>query len=108
MVDLNIKDKVLELLKRHPHLRDSDEKLTANIWLNESRGVVTAYDLLNLYANGGLTNAESIRRCRQKIQMENPELRGSSYEKRHAKQTKIKEQLGYESKNLRPIPQDNT
>ncbi len=98
MIDLTINDKVLALLKKHPHLRDSDEKLTANIWLNESRGVTTAFDLLNLYANGGLSNAESIRRCRQKIQRENPELRGNTYEKRHANQTKIKKQLGYETK----------
>ena len=38
---------------------------------------MTAYDFLRLYSEGRLTNAETIRRVRQKLQEENPDLRGT-------------------------------
>jgi hypothetical protein len=101
MIQVNgkLKEKVKFLLEKYPHLRDSDEKLIANIWFNETPMISTKYEFLQNYANGLITNAESIRRCRQKIQMEKPELRGKSYEKRHSNQSRIKNELGYEVNN---------
>lgn len=95
MISLSIKEKVKNLLEKYPHLRDSDEKLTANVWYAESQGVDDKFKFLELYSSGRLTNAESIRRCRQKIQEEFEHLRGILYCKRQLNQDKIKEQLGY-------------
>jgi hypothetical protein len=46
-----------------------------------------------LIANGNLPSSESIRRCRQKLQELNPELRGELWDKRHQMQTQVKEEL---------------
>ena len=73
------KEKVVWLLKNHPHLRDSDSKLLATFWHNEMNKMasgMTGLDVLRNIAEGKLTKPESIRRVRQKIQEENPELRG--------------------------------
>jgi hypothetical protein len=95
MINFTIKEKVKILLKENPHLRDSDERLIANIWFNESNGVDNKHQFLLLYSQGKLTNAESIRRCRQKIQEECEHLRGTLYFKRQLNQDKIKQELGY-------------
>ena len=95
MVNLSIKEKVLELLTKYPHLRDSDEKLCANIWFSKTPSGISATDFLALYAKGELPSSESITRCRRKIQEENPSLRGSLYKERQDKQEVIKEELGY-------------
>ncbi len=78
-----VKDRVKALLVKHPHLRDSDNRLIATIWkydlinMNLSHYRISGYDFLVLYSEGKLTNAETIRRVRQKLQEENPELRGT-------------------------------
>jgi hypothetical protein len=95
MINFTIKEKVKILLEENPHLRNSDERLIANIWFNESNGVDNKYQFLLLYSQGKLTNAESIRRCRQKIQEECEHLRGTLYFKRQLNQDKIKQELGY-------------
>lgn len=93
------KDIVLEMLERFPHTRKNDEALTANIWYRElhSKGMdpsnITAYKFLEILSKKGLSNAESIRRTRQKIQQKNPHLRGSTYKARQINQERIKEQL---------------
>ena len=80
--------KVESLLKSKPHLRNDDNMLLVNVWANElqERGVlpksIKDYNFLALYGLGELSNAESIRRCRQKLQQENPELRGGNYKGR--------------------------
>jgi hypothetical protein len=61
--------------------------------------ISTKYEFLQNYANGLITNAESIRRTRARLQEENSELRGKSYEKRHSNQSRIKNELGYEVNN---------
>jgi len=79
------KDRVKGLLTLHPHLRDSDNKLIATVWKYDllNGGMkpmeITAQAFLTLYADDVLTNAETIRRVRQKIQEECPELRGEVY-----------------------------
>ena len=91
----NILDKVINLLTNHPSLRDSDERLTANIWYNHTKNVkeIDAVTLLSRFAKGNLPSYESISRCRRKIQEEKPELRGKKWEKRHSKQKIIKKQI---------------
>jgi len=78
-----IKDKVLLLLEKNPHLRDSDFKLIANYYFfevgHEKMAKLSAMEFLDLFAKGSLSHSESIRRVRQKIQEDNPHLRGESY-----------------------------
>lgn len=90
---IKTKDKVKSMLIKSPHLRDDDNKLIANFYFHESEADLrtqTAIDFLFDFSIGKYTNPESIRRCRQKIQEENPELRGESWER--------KQNLGHETK----------
>lgn len=79
-------DKVLKQLNEDPRTRDSDDLLIAKIWFTEvspddlSKSVL---EFLTMFSKGHFTSAESIRRCRQKLQQELPGLRGKSYAARH-------------------------
>ena len=96
---LHNKDVIIDLLTNKEHLRDNDQALIANIWWRElvtqGKDKSTAFEMLKVFSEGKLSNPESIRRARQKIQEEQPELRGESYRARHREQDNIKEQLGY-------------
>jgi len=93
-----VKDRVKALLEKHPHLRDNDNRLIATVWKfdmlnkNLSRNT-TALDFLNLYAQNKLTNAETIRRVRQKIQEENPDLRGTVNEARQKEGEEVRKEI---------------
>lgn len=86
---LKIKEAVTSLLEKHPHLRDNDNKLIATIWRlevgKENIDGLSALGFLIYVAEGRLSSAESIRRSRQKIQEDRPELRGTNYNKRQKK-----------------------
>jgi hypothetical protein len=96
---LHNKDVIIDLLTNKEHLRDNDQALIANIWWRElvtqGKDKSTAFEMLKVFSEGKLSNPESIRRSRQKIQEEQPELRGASYRARHREQDNVKEQLGY-------------
>ena len=91
----NMLDKVINLLTKHPSLRDSDERLAANIWYNHIKNVyeIDALTLLSRFAEGKLPSYESISRCRRKIQEEKPDLRGKKWAKRHSKQQLVKDEI---------------
>lgn len=62
---------VLDLLTKYPALRDSDKKLIWSVWIKEGKvvgGKISMEDFLKT------TSTESIRRSRQKVQEEHPEL----------------------------------
>lgn len=103
MITIKVRDKVQRLLSEFPHLRDSDERLTANIWLSEAPKGATGFEILQMYAEKKLTNAESIRRTRAKLQEEFPELRGANYHLRHKEQDRILVELGYVGEKINPI-----
>lgn len=96
---LNVKYRIKRLLEIKPELRDSDERLLANIWYEdikeiygeESQRACVAF--LSILADGKLSSPESCRRSRQKWQEEHPELRGKNYGKRQNKQKKVKKDL---------------
>lgn len=101
---MKVKDKVKQLLLENPSNRDSDSKLIANYWYYElnKKGVdlhqLSAFDLLKYYADSRLTNAESIRRMRAKLQEQHIELRGKKYNLRKTTiQNKVRKELGYEA-----------
>jgi len=100
---MKTKEKVKNLLINNPKLRDSDSKLISRYWFNELKCMglnaeeVTAYDLLSLFATSNVTSTETIRRVRQKLQEEHPELRGENYKNRKGKlQREWKKAFGYE------------
>jgi hypothetical protein len=88
MIDqiLNNTERVTSLLTNQPELRDNDNRLIAVFWAYEI-GVdnlhdMSASDLLGMLSNGKLTNSETIRRARQKVQEGNTNLRGRNYKGR--------------------------
>ena len=94
-----IKDRVKVLLINHEHLRNSDNRLISNIWIRDiiqmklNPHTLKAYDFLSLYAEEKLTNTETIRRVRQKIQEENPELRGTVNEARQKEGEEVRKEI---------------
>ena len=75
------------MLIKFPQYRDDDYKLMAHIWMMELGGRQTCTELtamffLQIYAEAKLSHAESIRRIRQKIQEQRPELRGMRWQER--------------------------
>ena len=69
-------DLVRELLTKYPALRDSDRKLIWSVWIKQGKvigGKIALDDFMNA------TSTESIRRSRQKIQEEHPELCSSPF-----------------------------
>jgi len=92
-----LKDEVLLALSLDDESRDCDRILITIVWkrqlLDKYHGrPVSAYDLLLNLTNGYLYSPESITRCRRKLQEEMPELRGTRYEERKNKLTKIVKQ----------------
>ena len=84
---LTIADRVKKLLIDKPHLRDSDNKLIASVWYLELGKInkvenMGGMEVLKSLADGKLSSSESIRRSRQKLQEELPDLRGKTYKRR--------------------------
>jgi len=87
----SIKNSVKSLLENYPHLRDSDLKLTANIWYSQlSNKNITAIEFLKEVSEGNLIDPQSISRCRRKIQEQNPELRGNYYNVRQVLENEMR------------------
>jgi hypothetical protein len=84
-------------LEASTKVRDDDALLIAEIWrvqLDEI-GAKSSYDVLNAIAGKLLHSPESIRRSRQKLQSENPNLRGKVYQLRMEKEIEVLKELGY-------------
>jgi hypothetical protein len=90
---------VMYYLETCENLRDNDEKLIASIWNIELRRNnidsknISGFAFLKHFADGNLTNPESIRRSRAMIQASLPELRGKSYKDRQNKSNDVKDDL---------------
>tara|TARA_B110000967_G_scaffold65089_1_gene67123 strand:- start:997 stop:1302 length:306 start_codon:yes stop_codon:yes gene_type:complete len=101
---MKTKDKVKYYLDKYPSLKDDDNRLCSNIWLEELNNLnVMAKDnfiFLKLYAENKLTSAPSIKRARAKLQEEEPKYRGDKYNLRKGiLQDKWRKDLGYEKNN---------
>lgn len=86
-------DLVKDLLIKYPAMRDSDRLLIWNVW--GRRGYLTVEDNTSIIRKESFmtaTSPESIRRCRQKIQENFPELRSSK--KVQEEKDKIADQKG--------------
>jgi hypothetical protein len=85
------KELVRQLLEQYPQTRDNDNLLMSLIWRRESN----LFNFFSRFECGKLTSPETIRRCRQSLQKDHPELRGTMYELRQKHQAKVKKELGY-------------
>ncbi len=97
MVNFNVKDQVKRFLILDERTRDNDALLCAMIWWKELKGKnmteISVFEFFKIYASNTLTNYESVRRCRAKIQEEEPSLRGKTYRERQIKGQKIKKTI---------------
>lgn len=92
------KKKVTKILKKFPHTRDNDMALISIVWNYELGGKekteeMTGFDCLCKVARKELSNPVSLWRCRQKIQQENPDLRGKNYKERQKHSKNVKSQI---------------
>ena len=94
------KAEITKILTEQPYIRDRDNSLIALVWQKEIANLenfdyesLSAKDLLLIFSCDLLTSPESIRRTRQKIQQENPNLRGEKYKARHKEQEQVKQEL---------------
>ena len=95
-----LQKRIERLLQSNPELRDSDDRLLANIYFNhipnskyseeEHKGIMK---FLKMIAEGQLPDYGSVKRCRQKLQQLYPALRGKLYEKRHKRAKVVKKEL---------------
>ena len=91
-----IKATVKHLLETVPSLRDSDERLVANVWFLECKKLNEIYsltDFLSAYSLSEITSADTITRCRRHLQQLHPELRGASWEARQKKAGETREKF---------------
>ena len=83
---LKHKNIVERILTQYPDSRDCDKKLCARFWHWETETKQITQPFLKAYFLGKYTNAESIMRCRRKLQENQPELRGKNYKIRQGKE----------------------
>ena len=92
----NLATEVQHVLKKHPVLRDDDNRLIANIWFKKLPNIneLNGKALLKMIAKGKLPSFASIVRCRRKIQQEDKTLRGELWDKRHQIAIDIRKEIG--------------
>ena len=111
-----IRDMVHHILTTKPETRDNDMYLVASYWYKQLQAKgqdlknISALDFLTFirdYKSRGITSFESISRQRRLLQEMHPELRGKEYEKRHATQKEViedivtfKQESAFESTNV--------
>ncbi|RLB94396.1 MAG: hypothetical protein DRH26_01370 [Deltaproteobacteria bacterium] len=90
-----LKDMVRCCLAAKPETRDNENLLISKIWQKECRDkkIFSLPSFFEELEKGTFTHTETIRRVRQKLQEENPELRGDLYLKRKNRQKDIQSQL---------------
>ena len=96
-MSLLIINEVKKRLENSTIMRDDDALLMADIWREQlaQLGAKSVYDVLNAIAGRMVHSPESIRRSRQKVQRDNPNLRGVFYFKRHEKELEVLKELEY-------------
>ncbi len=97
-----VREMVHSLLAEKPETRDNDMYLVTAYWYRQLRAkgvdpsTISGLQMLTYiknYKDFGLVSFESIRRSRALLQEMHPELRGEEYEKRHAKQQEVVEDI---------------
>jgi hypothetical protein len=82
-----LKPVVQEILEQSPKARDDDKLLILKVWAHQNPNIRKPdFPFVNfaaLFLDNQYAETESIRRTRQKLQEEMPELRGELYKNRH-------------------------
>ena len=91
----SLTDRVVRLLTIKSDLRDNDRRLTCNIWWKSVSNpeLLMFEDFIKLYIKGDVPESDSITRCRRKVQEENKDLRGESWDLRHGLEKEIIDEL---------------
>ena len=92
----NVEDIVTDVLVKMPKARDNDEILCVCVWYHQVGHRIDHLSLQEFFhkmADGKYYKAESIMRCRRKLQELHSDLRGKKYEKRRKNTKKVKEEL---------------
>jgi hypothetical protein len=91
------KERVILLLTKFPHLRDSDSRLVASYqWFEVGEFKIkniTGEEFLRLVAEEKITSADTILRARRKAQEQNEHLRGAAYYDRQLLKNKYAERI---------------
>ena len=94
---INITDIVLKVLKESEKARNNDAVLRAKVWAEQNPRCrdysFPAPELLEEMIKENLANPESIRRARQKLQEQHPELRGLTYKERQVRSVEMRETM---------------
>jgi hypothetical protein len=92
-----VKRRVERILRADERTRERDALLISTYWFyempKESRMKLSASEFLELHSKNEFTSSETIRRVRQKLQEEFPELRGNNFKTRKALAVLSKEEL---------------
>jgi hypothetical protein len=98
-MNAKIKDKVKSILELVPSTRDNDSELISIFWeqeLGHEMINLSAERFLTMFAHSNvLTNAETIRRTRQKIQEQNEDLRGLKFKVRKVLAEEVRKTIKY-------------
>ena len=93
---MKLQDQVYRVLQRRPEARDNDNYLCWLIWYNYNKECMIDMETFReRFIANKIPSADSITRCRRKIQEAHLELRGTKYEIRQKNQKKVKQDLGY-------------
>lgn len=97
----NIKERVLNVLKKVPATRKSDNVLMAHLWTADSEKYecnIPELKFVKLLRDSKLTNWESATRVRRQLQSQYPELRDKdTYEKRKKLQEEYRQEYSRRS-----------
>ena len=91
-----VEDIVTDVLNKEPRARDNDEILCVCVWWHQvghKMEYTTLKEFFHKMADGKYHKAESIMRCRRKLQELHPDLRGKKYEKRRKNMKKVQNEL---------------
>ena len=79
-IKTQVQKTILRALIQEPASRDSDRLLMVEVWSRQAKEKdLKLADFLIDFLKGEYTNPETIRRTRQKLQQDIPNVRGESY-----------------------------
>ena len=105
-------DMVKAILTDKPEARDNDMYLTAIVWFRDLQrrqnihaiSLVDFFHIMRNYKTYGLLSFETISRGRRLVQEAHVELRGEQYNRRHAKQAEVIEDIKHVIHNAHSQP----
>lgn len=94
-INSDLATRVEYILIKWPLTKDNDMLLVAQFWALESQFTQnhSAYDVFEAMSKGTFSSFESITRARRKLQEIEPLLRGTTWEKRHNRQSEVIEDV---------------